>query len=171
MLSVLDALVEWLDAARRWGRHVWLLRLVMLVSAVLASAVLWSQTPNAVLGVLLAGAGVLGLVWARGQLPLLFAAGVVLWSAVTAATTPDGPDVLLLVPVALGLVGWHAAAGALTLAQPWARVAPGVWRRLGVPAVLAVAAVLVGALLAWAAGFVVLPAALTLVAVVVVLLV
>uniref|UniRef100_UPI00130087E8 hypothetical protein n=1 Tax=Desertihabitans aurantiacus TaxID=2282477 RepID=UPI00130087E8 len=48
---------------------------------------------------------------------------------------------------------------------------PGVWRRLGVPAVLAVAAVLVGALLAWAAGFVVLPAALTLVAVVVVLLV
>ncbi|SDE26585.1 hypothetical protein [Auraticoccus monumenti] len=167
----MGTLVEWLvgvlGRARVLPASRWWLRLVMLVAALVAMAVPWAQGAPAAVGVFALLLLVVGLLAPQGHLPALWAVMVVAWGAVVAPAV----GALGLVPVALGLVGWHWAASALSVGRPHARVQAGVWRRSLVPTVVALVAVGVGLVLALLLGGLVLPPALGVTAVLVLALV
>lgn len=166
MLALVELLSELLERARQQGRHQWLLRLAMVGSALLALTVLWQLTPSPLL-LVLAGLGVLlGLLLPRGHAPVVLAVVLVLWAA--GAARAGG---LAMVPVAIGLLGWHWAAAATSVGRGPTRVDRAVWRRLTVPLAVGVAAVGVGLALASLLGGLVLPPALTVTAVLVLVLV
>lgn len=163
--------MEWLAGvlgrARVLPASRWWLRLVMLVSGLVALAVPWGQGAPAAVGVLALGLLAVGLLAPQGHLPALWAVVVVAWAAVTAPAVGAWG----LVPVGVGLVGWHWGASALSVGRAHARVQREVWRRSLVPLGVALAAVGVGLVLALLLSGVVLPPALGVTAVLVLALV
>ncbi|MVA75443.1 hypothetical protein GC722_05285 [Auraticoccus sp. F435] len=166
MIGLTEALAELVERVRRLSRTQWALRGVMLLSGLLAVAVLWTLAPVAVLSVPVLLLLVAGLLLPRGHVPTGFAAAVVLWSVALADA-----GVVALVPVTLGLLGWHWAASATAVGRPHARVGRGVVARLAVPLAAAAVSVPVAAVLAGVLAGVRLPPALTATGVLVCLLV
>lgn len=167
----MGTLVEWLvtvlGRVRVLPASRWWLRLVMLGAALVGMAVPWAQGAPPAVGVLALLLVAVGLLSPQGHLPALWAVLVVGWAAVVAPAV----GALGLVPVAVGLVGWHWGASALSVGRPHARVDPVVWRRLLVPAAVALGAVAGGLVLALLLAGVVLPPALSVTGVLVLALV
>lgn len=146
MNALSESIVELLDRMRRRPPSRWALRGLLVLCG--AAAEIWlllvaGASPWTVVASI---AIVAGAVFARGVVPLLTAAVIVVQAALAAL------PVLELVPLALALLGWHLCASLLATGRPWAAVDGAVVRALRMPVLGAVAATLVVAAAAVIAG-------------------
>lgn len=151
-----DRLTELFEFLRTRGRHQWVWRLVMLAAG--AGAELWTSrlVPAPLLAFLAWVLLVLAVLVPRTQVLTCFAALELLRVGLLVR------DPLQAVPLAILLLLAHAAAAALAVGRPWARVDRRSWRGLLVPTVaglgalaIAVALVLVVPTLAVPHGLVI----------------